>query len=66
VAYDNGSELQEDISLLQAVNGVPVAVQHEAEAAVKGEPVVEVRVELKWSHLLCYGLTYVRGDVMTV
>jgi len=46
----------EDISLLEAVNGVPVAMQDEAEAAVKGAPVVEVRVELKWSHLLCYGL----------
>ena len=31
--------------MLEAVNGVPVAVQHEAERAVKGEPRVEVRVD---------------------
>jgi hypothetical protein len=43
---------------LEAVNGVPVAVKHEAVAAVKEEFVVTVRVELKWSHPLCYGLTF--------
>jgi hypothetical protein len=34
---------------LEAVNGVPVAVEHIAIAAVKGEPVVAVRVESKWT-----------------
>ena len=41
--------------MLEAINGVPVAVKHEAVAAVKGEPVVTARVELKRSHPLCYG-----------
>jgi hypothetical protein len=40
----------EDISMLEAVNGVPVAVKDETVVAVKGEPVVELRVELKRSH----------------
>ena len=31
----------------EAVNGVPVAVKHEAVAPVKGEPFVAVRVVLK-------------------
>lgn len=34
---------------LEVVNGVPVAVKDEAVLAVKGEPVVAVRVELKRS-----------------
>jgi hypothetical protein len=37
---------------LEAVNGVPIAVKEEAVAAVKGEPVVALRVELKWSPTL--------------
>jgi hypothetical protein len=34
---------------LEAVNGVPGAVDDEVVPAVKGEPVVAVRVKLKWS-----------------
>ena len=49
---------------LEAVNGVPVAVKHEAVAAVKGEFVVTVRVELKWSHPLCYGLTFENSNAL--
>jgi hypothetical protein len=36
-------DLDQDISQLEAVNRVPVAVKDEAVAAVKGEPVVAVR-----------------------
>src|SRR5205823_260105 len=47
---------------LQAVNGVPAAMKDEAVVAVKGEPVVAVRVELKWSHPLCYSLRFRVGQ----
>ncbi len=36
----------------EAVNGVPETVKDEAVAALRGEPVVAVRVELKWSPTL--------------
>jgi hypothetical protein len=38
-----------DSYALEAVNGVPVAVEDEVAPSVKGEPVVAVRVKLKWS-----------------
>jgi hypothetical protein len=34
---------------LEAVNGVPIAVEDEVAPPVKGEPIVAVRVKLKWS-----------------
>ncbi len=44
--------MAEDSCPFEAVNGVPIAVKDEALAAAKGEPVVAVRVELKWSPTL--------------
>ena len=31
-------------------------LKHEVATAVKGDPIMEIRLELKRSHLLCYGL----------
>ena len=43
------SEVAREFCTLEAVNGVPVAVEHEVVPTVKGEPTVAVRAKLKWS-----------------
>jgi hypothetical protein len=39
-------------------------VKDEAVVAVRREPVVPVRVELKWSHPLCYGCEWHKGVLL--
>jgi len=49
--------------MLEAVNGVPVAVQHEAEGAAKGEPRCGGSDGTEVDHPLCYGLSLHGDDV---